>query len=78
MILKPFEDTGCDVIGSQEVRRSGQRDFTAAGYVVVCSGANGGKDENEGTFGLGSASRESIEASLGKGDVAVECISPYS
>ena len=43
VILQTCEDAGCDIIGLQEMRRNGQRDFTAAGYVVFCSGADGGK-----------------------------------
>ena len=31
VILKTCEDTDCDIIGSQEVRRDGQRDFASAG-----------------------------------------------
>ena len=51
--LKTCEDAGCDIIGLQEVRRDGQIAFTAAGYVVFCSGADGGKHEKEGNHGEG-------------------------
>ena len=47
MILKTCEDAGYDTIGFQEVRRNGQSAFTAAGYVVFCSGADGGKHEKK-------------------------------
>ena len=75
VILKTCEDAGCDIIRLQEVRRNGQSAFTAAGYVVFCSGADGGKYENKGNHGVGLMVRESIVAGMDKGDVAVECIS---
>ena len=75
VILKTCEDAGCDILGLQEVRRNGQSAFTAAGYVVFCSGADGGKHEKKGDHGVGLAVRESIVAGMDKGDVAVECIS---
>ena len=40
--------------------------FTAAGYVVFCSVANGGKHEKKGNDGVGSAVRESIVAGMDK------------
>ena len=43
---------------------------------MVCSGAKGGQDENNGNFGSGSAIGASIVAEMGKDDVAVECVSP--
>ena len=75
VILKTCEDAGCDIMGLQEVRRYGQSAFTASGYVVFCSGADGGKHEKKGNHGVGLALRESIVAGMDKGDVAVECIS---
>ena len=75
VILKTCEDAGCGVIGLQEMRRDGQSAFTAAGYVVFCSGVDGGKPEKKGNHGVGLAVRESIVAGMNKGDVAVECIS---
>ena len=45
------------------------------GYVVFCSGADGGKHEKKGNHGVCLAVRESIVAGMDKGDVAVECIS---
>ena len=74
MILKTCDDAGCDIIGLQEVRRNGQIAFTAAGYVVLCSAADGGKYEKKGKHGVALAVRESIVAGMVKGDVAVECI----
>ena len=73
--LKTCEDAGCDIIGLQEVRRNGQSDFTAVGYVVLCLGADEGKHEKKGNHGVGLAVRESIVAGMDKGEVAVECIS---
>ena len=57
------------------MRRDGQSAFTAAGYVVFCSGADGGKYEKKGNHGVGLAVKESILAGMDKGNVAVECIS---
>ena len=57
------------------MRCDGQSAFTAAGYVVFCSGEYGGKHENKGNHGVGSAVRESVVAGMDKGDVAVKCIS---
>ena len=75
VIMKTCEDTGCDVIGLQEVRRHKQSAFTAAGCVVFSSGADGGEYEKKGNHGVGLAVRESIVAGMDTGDVAVECIS---
>ena len=75
VILKTCKDAGCDITGSQEMRRDGQNAFTAAGYVVFCSVADGRKYEKKGNHGVGLAVSESIEAGMDKGDVAVECIS---
>ena len=75
MILKTCEDAGCDVTGLQEVRRDRQSAVTAAGNVVLCSGAEAGKHEKKEKHGVGLAVRGSIVAAMDKGDVAVECIS---
>ena len=75
VILKTCKDAGCDIIGLQEVRRNEQSAFTAAGYVVFCSGADGETHEKKGNHGVGLAVRESIVAGMDKGEVAVECIS---
>ena len=75
VILKTCEDAGCDIMGLQEVRRNGQSAFTAAGYLVVYAGADGGKHEKKGNRGVGLAVRESIVAGMDKGEVPVGCIS---
>ena len=49
VIVKTCEDAGCDTIGLQKVRRNAQSAYTAAGYVVVCSGTDGRKHEKKGT-----------------------------
>ena len=41
MILTTCEDSGCEITRLHEVGRDGQSAFTAAGYVVFCSGADG-------------------------------------
>ena len=74
VIMKTCEDAGCDIIGLQEVRRNGKIDFKVVGYVVFCSGADGGKHEKKGDHGVGLAVRESIVAGIDKSNVAVECI----
>ena len=66
VIMRTCEDAGCDVIGLQEVRRNGQSAFTAAGYVVFCSGAYGGKYEKKGNHAVSLAVRESIVAGMDK------------
>ena len=48
VILKTTEDTGCDVIGLQEVRRDGKIAFAEAGYIVFCSGSRRRKSREEG------------------------------
>ena len=58
VILKTCEDASCDIIGLQEVKRNGQSAFAAVGYVVFCSGADGGKCEKKRNHGVGSAVRE--------------------
>ena len=57
VILKLCQELGCDVIGLQETRRDGRSAFTAAGYTVFCSGADGSKCERKGTHGVGLAVR---------------------
>ena len=55
IILTVCQELGCDDIGLQETRRDGQITFTAAGYTVFCSGADGSKYEKKGTHGVGLA-----------------------
>ena len=50
-VLSVYDRLGCDVIGLQETRRSGDPAFSQAGYVVYCSGECG--DENGGKKGQG-------------------------
>ena len=52
---------GCDIIGLQETRRSGQSALLHAGYVVHCSGESGGDGEvKKGQGGAELAVRKSI------------------
>ena len=74
VILKTCQDAGCDVIRLQEVRRDGQIAFTAAGYDVFSSGADGGNHEKKWNHRVGLAVRESIVAGMDEDDIAVECI----
>ena len=75
VILKVWQELGCNVIGFQETKRDGQSTFTTAGYTVFRSGADGSKYERKGTYSVGLAVRESIVAGVEKGGLVVECIS---
>ena len=44
-VLDVYQEMGCDIIGLQETRRSGQSALLQAGYVVYCSGESGGDGE---------------------------------
>ena len=71
VILKVWQELGCNVIGFQETKRDGQSTFTTAGYTVFRSGADGSKYERKGTHGVGLAVRESIVAGVEKGGLVV-------
>ena len=75
VILNTCEDAGWQITGLLEVRRNEQSAFTAVGYVVSCSGEDGGNHKKKGNHGGGLAAAESIVAGMDKGEVAVECIS---
>ena len=56
-----YDRLGCDIIGLQETRRSGQSAFSQAGYLVYCSGECGGENNGKkGQGGVGLAVRISI------------------
>ena len=60
-LLSVYDRLGCDVIGLQETRRSGQSTFSQAGYLVYCSGECGGENGGKkGQGGVGLAVRNSI------------------
>ena len=60
-VLDVYQQMGCDIIGLQETRRSGQSALLQAGYVVYCSGESGGDGEGKkGQGGVGLAVRKSI------------------
>ena len=60
-VLSVYDRLGCDIIGLQETRRSGQSAFSQAGYLVYCSGEYGGEnDGKKGQGGVGLAVRNSI------------------
>ena len=60
-VLSVYDRLGCDIIGLQETRRSGQSAFSQAGYMVYCSGECGGEnDGKKGQGGVGLAVRNSI------------------
>ena len=60
-VLSVYDRLGCDIIGLQETRRSGQSAFSQAGYLVYCSGECGGKNVGKkGQGGVGLAVRNSI------------------
>ena len=59
--LDVYQEMGCDIIGLQETRRSGQSALLQAGHVVYCSGESGGDGEGKKTQGgVGLAVRKSI------------------
>ena len=66
------QELGCDVVGLQE---TGHSTFTAAGYTVFCSGANGSTYKRKGTHGVGLAARESSVSGVGEDGLVVECVS---
>ena len=49
---------GCDVIGIQETRRSGQTIFEGAGYTVYCSGEIGDESQKQGQGEVGLAVKQ--------------------
>ena len=60
-VLDVYQEMGCDIIGLQGTRRSGQSALLQAGHVVYCSGESrgeGGGKKGEGRVGL--AVRKSI------------------
>ena len=60
-VFDVYQEMGCDIIGLQETRRSGQSALLQAGYVVYCSGESGGDGEGKkGHSGVGLAVRKSI------------------
>ena len=60
-VLDVYHELGCDIIGLQETRRSGQSALLKAGYVVYCSGESGSDGERQkGQGGIGLAVHKSI------------------
>ena len=60
-VLSVYDRLGCDIIGLQETRRSGQSAFSQAGYLVYCSGECGGENSGKkGQGGIGLAVKNSI------------------
>ena len=60
-VLSVYDRLGCDVIGVQETRRSGQSAFSQASFLVYCSGEYGGENGGKkGHGGVGLAVRNSI------------------
>ena len=58
-MLAKARQLGCDFIGPQETRRSGNPESSAAGYRVFCSGQKETKGR-QGLYGVGLAVKESI------------------
>ncbi|CAN0397335.1 unnamed protein product [Ascophyllum nodosum] len=60
-VLDVYQEMGCDIIGLQKTRRSGQSALLQAGYVVYCSAESGGDEEGKkGQGGVGLDVRKSI------------------
>ena len=60
-VLHVYEEMGCDIIGLQEMRRSGRSALVQTGYDFYCSDESGGDGEGKkGQGGVGLAVRKSI------------------
>ena len=60
-VLDVYQEMGCDIIGLQKTRRSGQSALLQAGYVVYCSGESGvDGQEKKGQGGVRLAVCKSI------------------
>ena len=60
-VLHVYQEMGCDIIGLQETRRSGQSALLQAEFVVYCSGEPGdGGERKKGQGGVGLAVRKCI------------------
>ena len=60
-VFDVYREMGCDIIGLQEMRRSGHSALLQAGNVVSCSDESGGDGEGkEGQGGVRLAVRKSI------------------
>ncbi|CAN0467775.1 unnamed protein product, partial [Ascophyllum nodosum] len=60
-VIDVYQEMGCDIIGLQETRRSGQSILLQAGYVVYYSCESGGDEERKkGQGGVGLTVRKSI------------------
>ena len=58
-VLDVYQEMGCDIIGLQETKRSGQSALLQAGHVVYCSGESGGDgDGKKGQREVGLAIRK--------------------
>ena len=75
VIVETFQELGGDVIGLQDTKRGGHSTLSAAGYTVICFGADGSKYQRKATHGVGLVVREPIVAGVGKDGLAVECLS---
>ena len=58
-MLAKARQLGYDLIGLQETRKSGETEFSAAGYRVFCSGQEE-TEGRQGLYGVGLAVKESI------------------
>ena len=60
-VLDVYQEMGCDTVGLQETRRSGQSALLQVGCIVYCSGESGGdKEGKKSQVGLGLAVCKSI------------------
>ena len=60
-VLDVYQEMGCDIIGLQETRRSGQSALLQTRYVAYCSGESGGDGEGKkGQGGVELAVRSTI------------------
>ena len=54
-VISVYQERGCDIVGLQGIRRSGQFSLLQSGYVVYCSSESGGDGngkKDQGGVGL--------------------------
>lgn len=75
-VMQMCSETGCDVIGLQETRRSGQGCIEQGEYVITWSDARAGTKDKKGVRGVGLAVKKELWGGVEEEGGTVECISP--
>lgn len=73
-IIAVCRQSVCDVVGQQQGRQDGNNGFTAAGYVVDCSGAGRDATDAKRQRGVGLAIKGSILLNVKRDGLAAEFI----